>query len=317
MARDVVHMWTGKQLDNATIGTAYLEALCRFTGGGRAAYGLSKGVPGAQQIAITAHELGHNLGATHPNQQVPPVAECDNTVMSSSVSAIPALTMCQFSRDEIAKYLETNAGCLNAGTRQLRFAAASIYLAGEDPRSVAAADFNGDGKGDVAVANIISNDVSVLFGTDNGNFQSPVNYPVGSGPLSVVVGDFNGDGKQDLVTANSESNDVSVLLGTGAGTFQAATSFAAGGLFPKSVAVGDFNNDARQDLAVVNQHSTHISILLGTGTGSFQVAVNFPAGGFLREVAVGDFNGDGNQDLALASPDDRRRIKNFTWYRYG
>lgn len=72
-------------------------------GSGRAAYGLSKGVTGAQQIAITAHEIGHNLGATHPNQQVPPVADCNNTVMSSSVSVNPQLLFCQFSVDEISR----------------------------------------------------------------------------------------------------------------------------------------------------------------------------------------------------------------------
>src|SRR5207247_1349313 len=110
VARDVVHMWTGKQLDNATIGTAYLEALCRYAGNGRAAYGLSKGVTGAQQIAITAHEIGHNLGATHPNQQVPPVAACTNTVMTSSVSTNPQLNFCSYSRDEIARSEERSVG---------------------------------------------------------------------------------------------------------------------------------------------------------------------------------------------------------------
>src|SRR3989442_3553350 len=177
VARDVVHMWTGKNLDNATIGTAYLEALCRYAGNGRAAYGLSKGVTGPQQIAITAHEIGHNLGATHPNQQVPPAAECNNTAMSSSVSTNPQLTFCQFSRAEIARYLATSGVCLSAGTTGLSFAAHSSYAAGTSPRGVAVGDFNGDGKQDVAVANFESNNVSVLLGTDNGSHQVAVNYP--------------------------------------------------------------------------------------------------------------------------------------------
>jgi len=297
VARDVVHLWTGKQLENATIGTAYLEALCRFTGGGRAAYGLSKGIAGAQQTAITAHELGHNLGATHPNQQVPPVTECNNTVMGSSVSPGSELTMCQFSRDEIAKYLNSSAGCLNAGTQRLRFAAASTYFAGVGARSVATADFNGDGKGDVAVAN--RDGLSVLLGTDNGNFEPSVDYQVGSFSESIVVGDFNGDSKLDLVTAHRFTRDVSVLLGKGDGTFQAAPNFAFGDLIPKSMAIGDFNNDARQDLVVVGEQG--IDILLGTGTGSFEGVVHVPIEPrtFPWAVAVGEFNGDGNQDLAV------------------
>src|SRR5256712_302956 len=136
VARDVVHMWTAKNLDNATIGTAYLEALCRYAGNGRAAYGLSKGVAGVQQIAITAHEIGHNLGATHPNQQAPPVAECNNTVMSSSVSTNPQLLFCQYSVDEIARYVSASAGCLSGGTTELSFGIYSNYPVGASPRSV-------------------------------------------------------------------------------------------------------------------------------------------------------------------------------------
>src|SRR3989441_4232860 len=299
VARDVVHMWTGKDLDNATIGTAYLEALCRFAGNGRAAYGLSKGVTGAQQIAITAHEIGHNLGATHPNQQVPPVAECNNTVMTSSVSTNPQLNFCSYSRDEIARYLTANASCLSAGASQLSFAVEATYPVGLAPFSVLAADFNGDGKQDLAVANFDSDNVGVQLGADNGTLQPAVNYPVGHNPIAVAVGDFNGDGKLDLVTANVNSNNVSVLLGTGGGAFQLAVNFPAGA-GPLSVAVGDFNGDSKLDLAVTN-NSGGVGVLLGTGSGAFALAANYPVGARPESVAVGDFNNDGKLDLAVAN----------------
>ena len=93
------------------------------------------------------------------------------------------------------------------------------------------ADFNGDGKPDLAVANHnVSNDVSVLLGNGDGTFQTAQNFAAGLTPSSVAVGDLNGDGKPDLAVANNsrDSGTVSVLLGNGDGTFQAAQNFAVG-----------------------------------------------------------------------------------------
>jgi hypothetical protein len=101
---------------------------------------------------------------------------------------------------------------------------------------VAVADFNGDGKLDLAVANFDSFDVSILLGTGTGSFRAATNFDVGNSPVSVAVGDFNGDGKLDLAVANEDSNNVSILLGTGTGSFGAATNFNVGLIL--SVAVG-------------------------------------------------------------------------------
>jgi hypothetical protein len=139
------------------------------------------------------------------------------------------------------------------------FLAPLSFDAGDYPQSVAVGDFNGDGTLDLAVANYLSNTVSVLLGNGDGTFQAARNYAAGSGPDSVAVGDFNGDGLPDLVVA---SGTVRVLLGNGDGTFQTTpVSYVAGGL-PISVAVGDFNGDGSPDLAVANYSSNDVSILL-------------------------------------------------------
>jgi Metallo-peptidase family M12/FG-GAP-like repeat/Carboxypeptidase regulatory-like domain len=304
VARDMVHMWTGKHLDNGTIGTAYLEALCHFSGNGRAAYGISASISGPQQIAITAHEIGHNLGATHPNQQVPPISDCDNTLMSSSVGATPQLSFCQYSRDEINAYLNSRVGCLENGISQLSFFAATNYAVGEDPISVTSSDFNGDGKEDLAVANFRSDSVSVLLGSDGGIFQPAVNYATGHGPSSIVVGDFNHDRKEDLVVTNESENSVSVLLGTGSGDFQPQGSFSTEGT-PESPVVGDFNGDGNSDLLVVTNFNSdlfdasHLTVLFGNGMGQFQPAIHVYSGEKINRVAVGDFSGDQILDLVV------------------
>src|SRR5258706_555241 len=86
-------------------------------------------------------------------------------------------------------------------TRRPR-AAKVDYAAGSTPHSVTAADFNGDGKADLAVAASFRNTVSVLLNNGNGTFAAKVDYGTGSFPHSVTTADFNGDGKVDLAVAN-------------------------------------------------------------------------------------------------------------------
>ncbi|MBL8207217.1 MAG: VCBS repeat-containing protein [Blastocatellia bacterium] len=185
-------------------------------------------------------------------------------------------------------------------------AAGSPVNAGSAPLSVAAGDFNGDGKQDLAAANVASNNVTILLGNGSGMFAQAAGSPVSAGnsPYSVAEGDFNGDGRLDIAVANSSSNNVTILLGNGSGGFtQPSGSPVNAGNGPRSVVVGDFNGDGRQDLAVANSSSNNITILLGNGSGGFTPAAGSPinAGSAPLYVAVGDFNSDGKQDIAAAN----------------
>jgi hypothetical protein len=169
-------------------------------------------------------------------------------------------------------------------------------------KALAAADFNGDGRMDLAVANGVN--VAILLGNGDGTFQPAVEYPIGGGASFVAVGDFNGDGKPDLAVANGENNAVAILLNNGFGAFGPPTSFAVGPS-PGAIAVGDFNGDGRPDLAVANighpedQIHGSVSVLLGAGGGEFQPAVTYGSGSY-RSIVAADFNGDGTLDLAAA-----------------
>jgi len=161
---------------------------------------------------------------------------------------------------------------------------------------VAVADFNGDGKPDLAVTTYYGDSVSVALGVGDGSFGAPVDYAIGDMPFFLVTGDFDGDGKADLAAANGVSSSVSALLGDGAGGFGAATSFASG-LAPVGIASGDFNSDAKLDLVTADVADSTAGVLLGDGAGGFGANTGFSVSGWPWGVAVGDFNGDAKQDL--------------------
>ena len=99
-----------------------------------------------------------------------------------------------------------NIGTIQAGETHLRsggtFAAKVDYGTGTEPYSVSIGDLNGDGKNDIAVANLSSNTVSVFINNGDGTFATKVDYGTGTTSPSVSIGDLNGDGKNDMAVAN-------------------------------------------------------------------------------------------------------------------
>lgn len=85
---------------------------------------------------------------------------------------------------------------------------------GSCPVAVAAGDFNGDGKIDLAATNSFSNSVSVLLGNGDGTFQKQAQFATGNLPNGLTVGDLNNDGRLDIVTQDSLDSSISVLLQT-------------------------------------------------------------------------------------------------------
>jgi len=186
--------------------------------------------------------------------------------------------------------------CHATTPQQPRFLVPPLVPTDQSPRQVAAADFNHDGKLDLAVTT--EKGVDILLGYGAGNFKPYRSYHFHTVQLggAIAVGDFNNDGNLDLVMLPTRTK-VRILLGNGDGTFR------EGGYFSVSeeatdVAVGDFNGDGNLDVVVSHSCCTAmVGVMLGNGDGSLQPEQHY-GGGRAYSVVVADFNGDGKLDIA-------------------
>ena len=180
--------------------------------------------------------------------------------------------------------------------------------AGSFPNSIVVADFNADGKPDVATANQATDDIAIARGDGLGGFLAPSTVSTGnlSGPQALTKVDVNRDNKMDLVAVNGD-NTMSVLMNNGTGTFTATNGLLLGGCDgPVGVASGEISGDLNPDIAFVCQVSNHLCTRRGTGgSGGSGFGANLctlldtvPSG-----VALGLFDYDALQDMAVTAPD--------------
>ena len=182
------------------------------------------------------------------------------------------------------------------------------YTAGDDAYPVAVADFNDDGKLDVATGNENDDDVSILLGKGNaGKFKEKGDFPAADYPFGIAAKDFDKDGNDDLAVVGYEGDEIGVLISKGNGGFKTPVSYPVPD-GPYSVAAGDLNGDGLADLAVANDGAGKMSVLLGRKKGKFKSAKTYSAGKEPTSVAIAQLDGKSGKDVAILDYEKGVRI---------
>jgi hypothetical protein len=196
-----------------------------------------------------------------------------------------------------------------SASAQLAFQPPVSLATAQRPDGVAAADFNGDGRTDLAVVTDNPDQIRIFSGDGAGGFtQTQAVFLPSGGGEDLWAGDLDGDGDTDLVVILQNSNSVMPIINTGG-------AFAPGATAPVGqeavwLAPGDFDRDGDTDFAVVNRESNSVTVLTNTG-GALSATATISAPEEPRAAAAGDFDGDGDLDLAVT--DHRgRQVRFFT-----
>ena len=329
--RDAAHLFTAKSVALSR-GLAYVGVICRIP---TFSYGLSGFVnwsPG--RFLITAHEIGHNLGADHAEA----AQNCANTLMNASLSNSTALSFCTFSRDVITAYVGTNSSCLSGDPPPPPPPTPTPTPTPPPPppttsTSWAPFDFDGDRRSDISVYRPFEGVwylnrsswgfTSFQFGingdqpvaadydgdgrTDAAVFRAGIWYRLQSTTNTMdVVGfglpgdipspaDYDGDGRADIGVFRP-ATAVWYSLASSSGAFSSVRF----GLFGDVPVPGDYDGDGRDDINLFRP-STGTWYRLDSSTGAF-FAANFGLNG--DKPVAGDFDGDGRSDIAVWRPSD-------------
>jgi photosystem II stability/assembly factor-like uncharacterized protein len=167
------------------------------------------------------------------------------------------------------------------------------------------ADFDGDGKPDLANNLGYTSNVSVirnLCTPGNISFDTLINLPTGSFPAHVVASDVDGDGKLDLIGAG---NDISVFKNTSSGighiSFANAVTIKVGNGIA-GVVMGDLNGDGKPDMVIIWNNSVEVYGNISTPDSiafAAPITYTFQGDGLSGGVAIGDMDGDGKPDLVV------------------
>ncbi len=262
--RDIAHLFTAKP--NALMqGTAFIGVICRNPA---SAYGLTGRVTfEPAKFILTAHEIGHNLGAYDADTP----QNCGNTIMNFTITPATPFTFCAYSRTEITNFILLNNSCLSPqNSIKSKF------------------DFDGDGRADISVFRP-SKGVWYIANSSNNSFSS---VQFGQNGDRSVAADYDGDGKTDIAVYRG---GVWYRLKSMTNTFDAVYF----GVSTDIPAPADFDGDDKADIAVFRPTDGTWYRLLN-GNGNAYSTVKFGVNGDMPLAA--DYDGDGKADINVFRP---------------
>lgn len=202
--------------------------------------------------------------------------------------------------------------CGHGATPVLSFADGLSFAANTRPVYVSSADLDGDGRPDIAVANMTAGGgVSILQNLSTPGqiaLAAPLFYSVSAGTIKVRFADLDGDTRPEIVAVRE--GGVFIFRNTGSpGTIsfgpQIVLGFGSPSL-PNGATLQDFDGDGRLDLAFLNSGDSRLYVWRNESSPGELTSASFTLAAQQTQsspvdIVGGDFNGDGKPDLITAS----------------
>ena len=187
-----------------------------------------------------------------------------------------------------------------------------VLVTGDDPIDITSGDFDGDGTNDLAVANNLSQDVTLYYNDDNdpsnGFTEADLNV---DGPPTCLAGiNANSDIYDDLVVGlddtDSDGNGYWVIY-LGDTALMPGGMSEGGGITPSGIPLGadPSNEEDQKDYVFAGYQSngkTGVAKNAGVLLGGLTLELDeYTTGVDPGGISTGDLNGDGQADLAVTS----------------
>ncbi|MFQ5628915.1 MAG: FG-GAP repeat domain-containing protein, partial [bacterium] len=151
------------------------------------------------------------------------------------------------------------------------------YVSLSRPVALCAADFNGDGYADIAVASAHRGAMQILHNAGNAVFSPGQTLTVGKNPQDVAAADLDNDGRPDLVVAVTGNNHLKVFFNNGQGQLEKSLDLLSGN-WPVDLLLEDVNRDGLTDIIVANSLNDGVTIFYNKGQRRFSIMNNFRTG---------------------------------------
>ena len=161
---------------------------------------------------------------------------------------------------------------------------------------IASADFNGDGRSDVAASNATS--VSIILNDGNGALGAPAAIYTGTVRGRIHVRDMNLDGHADVLFAGAAALLVATVNGDG--TFDAPVSSTID-VVPQHLAIGFFDLGNTPDVLALDDGLSRLVLYTNNGNGALQEVARITANG--SSLAAADVDGDASTDAVIGAAD--------------
>ncbi|MBX3323203.1 MAG: VCBS repeat-containing protein [Phycisphaeraceae bacterium] len=204
--------------------------------------------------------------------------------------------------DIVVPNLSATSVSVRRGLGDGTFAPRQDIALGGSPNNPVVADFNGDGRDDLAIPVSMTGNhgVRVFYGQPDGTLGGMVVLPTAESPRVARAGDLNGDGLPDIVVAqagNTGTVVLSVYLNNPAGGFMPLQT-VFNHQSAESLALGDVNGDGVLDMLVTTSGAPFVHLHLGIGNGTFDPYVlTVSLLTQTRHIDLVDLNNDGKLDI--------------------